>query len=317
VQIVALDSLVPTLDEKLHVAGVEARLIGIPASGALPPEAAEAEVFYYNYAFPRSIIADAVRTMPKLRWIHAINAGVDHLLCPELIESDILFTNSVGAHAVSIAESVFGMLLFTVKRLGEHWDAQKERRWSRARKDELRGKTLGVIGLGHVGAEVARLGKAFGMRVVATRRRPQPHPDVDDVWGADGLLQLLAQSDFVVMCAALTPETRGMIGAAQLRQMKPSATFVNIARGALVDEAALVQALREGWIAGACLDAFVQEPLAPEHPFWTLPNVFVTPHSSASTPQLTARALDIFVENARRYAAGEPLLNVVDKRLGY
>ncbi|MBI5878112.1 MAG: D-2-hydroxyacid dehydrogenase [Chloroflexi bacterium] len=309
--------LLPVLAPKIAAVAPDMQWVPIPASGALPPEAAGADIFYYNYAFPRDIVASVIRSVPGLRWIHAINAGVDHLLCPELVASDILFTNSVGAHAVSISESVIGMLLFTVKRFGGHWDAQKEHRWGRVPKDELHARTLGIIGLGHVGLELARLAKAFEMRVLATRRTPQPAPNVDAVWGSDSLPRLLAESDFVVMCAALTPETRGMMGERELRQMKPSAYFVNIARGALVDENALVRALREGWIAGACLDAFVHEPLPPEHPFWTLPNCFVTPHSSANTPQLTARALDIFVENVRRYRAGEPLLNVVDKRRGY
>ncbi len=309
--------LIPALVPKLAAVAPDLQLVPIPASGTLPPEAADAEIFYYNYAFPRDIIATVIRAAPGLRWIHAINAGVDHLLCPELLESDILFTNSVGAHATAIAESVMGMLLFTVKHFGGHWDAQKEHRWGRVPKDELRGKTLGIIGLGHVGAELARLAQAFGMRVAATRRNPEKAAHVDILLGPGDLPRLLAESDFVVMCAALTPETRGMIGERELRQMKPTAYFVNIARGALVDEDALVQALREGWIAGACIDAFVQEPLPPEHPFWSLPNCFVTPHSSANTPQLTARALDIFVENVRRYRAGEPLMNVVDKRRGY
>jgi phosphoglycerate dehydrogenase-like enzyme len=309
--------LVPALAPKLAAVAPDLQLIPIPASGALPPEAADAEIFYYNYAFPRDIIAAVIRAAPGLRWIHASNAGVDHLLCRELLESDILFTNSVGAHAISISESVMGMLLFTVKHLGSHWDAQKEHRWGRVPKDELHGKTLGVIGLGHVGAELARLAQAFGMRVIATRRNPAKAANVDTLLGPGDLPRLLAQSDFVVMCAALTPETRGMIGERELRQMKKTAYFVNIARGALVDEDALVRALREGWIAGACLDAFAQEPLPPEHPFWSLPNCFVTPHSSANTPQLMARGIDIFVENVRRYRAGEPLVNVVDKQRGY
>jgi len=309
--------LMPALTPRLAAAAPDLQLAPIPAGGELPPGAADAEIFYYNFVFRPQIIPAVIRAAPGLRWIHSISAGVDHLLCPELVESDIVFTSSVGAHAVAISESVIGMMLFTVKQFGGHWDAQKEHRWNRVRKDELHGKTLGIIGLGHVGAELARLAQAFAMRVLATRRAPQPAPNVDTVLGPDGLPTLLAESDFVALCAALTPETRGMIGARELRQMKPSAYFINIARGALVDEDALVRALREGWIGGACLDAFTQEPLPPQHPFWSLPNCFVTPHSSANTPQLTARALDIFAENVRRYRAGEPLLNVVDKRRGY
>ncbi len=309
--------LIPILKAKLNVVAPELSLVPMAAPGEIPHEAADTEIFLYHYALAPDVIARMIRAAPTLRWIHSVSAGVDHLLCKELVESEIVFTNSVGAHAPAIAESVLGMLLFVVKRLGEHWDAQKARRWERVRKDELRGKTLGVIGLGHVGTEIARLGKAFGMRVVATKRHPQPAEHVDQVWGPEGLPHLLAESDFVVMCAALTPETRGLIGEHELRQMKPAAYFVNIARGALVQEDALLRALRERWIAGACLDVFVQEPLPADHLFYDLPNVFITPHSSASTPQLMGRALDIFVENVKRYRAGQPLLNVVDKPRGY
>jgi phosphoglycerate dehydrogenase-like enzyme len=255
--------------------------------------------------------------VPKLRWIHSVSAGVDHLLCQELVESPILFTNSAGAHAPGIAESVMGMLLFLVKHLGEHWDAQKVRRWQREENDELFGKTIGIIGLGHVGLELARRAKAFGMRVVATKHHLNPVAEVDQVWGPEDLPHLLTEADYVVMCAALTRETRGMMGEAELRQMKPAAYFINIARGALVHEEALVRALRERWIAGACLDVFVREPLPPENPLWDLPNVVITPHNSATTPQQMGRALDIFVENLKRYQEGKSLMNVVDKKRGY
>jgi phosphoglycerate dehydrogenase-like enzyme len=314
--IIAQD-LLPALGTRLEEAAPGLEVVPIAPPGDVPPNAEGAEIFLYNYSLPAGVMGRLVAAVPALRWIHSMSAGVDQFLKPGFVESDVVFTNSVGAHAPAIAESVFGMLLFVVKRLGEHWDAQKEHRWGRARKDELRGKTLGVIGLGHVGAEVARLGQAFGMRVVATRRAAEASEMVDEVWEPGGLPRLLAESDFVVMCAALTAETRGMIGEAELRQMKPTAWFVNIARGALVQEDALLRALREQWITGACLDVFAQEPLPPDSLFWSLPNVFVTPHSSASTPQLMGRALDIFLENLRRYRAGRPLLNVVDKRRGY
>jgi phosphoglycerate dehydrogenase-like enzyme len=155
------------------------------------------------------------------------------------------------------------------------------------------------------------------MRVVATRHHPNPVADVDQVWGPEDLPHLLTEADYVVMCAALTRETRGMMGEAELHQMKPTAYFINIARGALVHEEALVRALRERWIAGACLDVFVREPLPPENPLWDLPNVVITPHNSATTPQQMGRALDMFVENLKRYQEGKSLMNVVDKKRGY
>jgi phosphoglycerate dehydrogenase-like enzyme len=305
------------LRAKLANAPAGLQIVPIASSDGVLPEMKDAEIFLYHYSLKPDIIPRLIRAVPALRWIHSVSAGVDHLLCHELVESSIVFTNSVGAHAPSIAESTMGMLLFVVKHLGEHWDAQKVHRWQKTQNNELCGKTIGIIGLGHVGLELARRAKAFGMRVVATKRRPNPVADVDQVWGPEDLSHLLAEADYVVMCAALTEETRGMIGEAELRQMKATAYFVNIARGALVLEDPLLRALRERWIAGACLDVFTQEPLLPENPFWDLPNVFITPHNSARTPELMGRALDIFVENLKRYQEGERLMNVVDKKRGY
>jgi phosphoglycerate dehydrogenase-like enzyme len=305
------------LRAKLADAPAGLQIVPIASSEGVLPEMNDAEIFLYHYSLKPNIVPRLVRAVPALRWIHSVSAGVDHLLCHELVESSIVLTNSVGAHAPCIAESVMGMLLFIVKHLGEHWDAQKVHRWQKMQNTELCGKTIGIIGLGHIGLELARRAKAFGMRVVATKRRPNPVADVDQVWGPEDLSHLLAEADYVVMCAALTEETRGMIGEAELHQMKATAYFINIARGALVREGPLLRALREQWIAGACLDVFAQEPLPPENPFWDIPNVFITPHNSASTPQLMSRALDIFVKNLKRYQKGEGLMNVVDKKRGY
>jgi phosphoglycerate dehydrogenase-like enzyme len=302
---------------KLVNAAPGLQILPMASSSKILPEMNDAEILLYHYSLRPDVIPRLIRAVPSLRWIHSVSAGVDHLLCHELLESPIIFTNSVGAHSPSIAESVMGMLLFVVKHLGEHWDAQKVHHWQKVQNDELGGKTIGIIGLGHVGLELARRAKAFGMRVAATKRHPNPVADVDQVWGPEDLPHLLAEADYVVMCAALTGKTRGMMGEAELRQMKATAYFINISRGALVVEEALLRALRERWIAGACLDVFVQEPLPPENPFWDLPNVFITPHNSATTPQQIERALDIFVENLKRYQEGERLMNVVDKHRGY
>jgi phosphoglycerate dehydrogenase-like enzyme len=321
-QSVFMKAIIPSevaTELRVRLAQVDAglQIVLMASSDEVLPEMNDAEIFLYHYSLRPDIIPRVIRAVPALRWIHSVSAGVDHLLCRELVESSIVFTNSAGAHAPSIAESVMGMLLFVVKHLGEHWDAQKVHRWQRTQKNELCGKTMGIIGLGHVGLELARRAKAFGMRVVATKQHPNSVPGVDRVWGPEGLSHLLGEADYVVMCAALTEETRGMIGEAELRQMKATAYFVNTARGALVLEEPLLRALRKRRIAGACLDVFIQEPLPPENPFWDLPNVFITPHNSAGTPQVMGRALDIFVENLRRYREGEKLMNVVDKKGGY
>ncbi len=182
---------------------------------------------------------------------------------------------------------------------------------------ELTGKTVLIIGLGKIGQAIARRAKAFDMRVIGSRRRPQPMENVDYVMGDGEWRNHLGEVDFVVVAAPLTPETRGMLGAAELAAMRPDAYFINIARGEITDEAALVDALREERIAGAGLDVFAEEPLPSEHPFWGLPNVFLTPHVSWLSPEVRPRTLSLFAENLQRFASGEPLLNIVDKKAGY
>jgi phosphoglycerate dehydrogenase-like enzyme len=198
--------------------------------------------------------------------------------------------------------------------------AQLKHEWSRFAPRELSGKTVGIVGLGHIGAEVGRLAKAFGCRVIATKRSTtESHRALfaDEIMPAAELHRLLGESDFVVLSMPLTPETRGMIGEAELRAMKPSAVLINIARGPVTVEAALVRALQESWIAGAALDVFDEEPLPPESPFWDMDNVIVTPHISGGTEIYNQRAVEIFAANLKRYLAGEPLENVVDPARGY
>jgi phosphoglycerate dehydrogenase-like enzyme len=190
--------------------------------------------------------------------------------------------------------------------------------WGEFRLDELTDRTLGIVGLGGIGSEVAARAKAFGMRVIATRQRPEmPAENADEVRAADELAWLLRESDFVALCAALTPATRHLIGAEQLRQMRSTAYLINIGRGSLIDESALVTAVQEGVIAGAGLDVFEEEPLPAESPLWDMPNVTITPHEAGSSPRSHERFMALFCENLRRYVAREPLLNVVDKTAGY
>ncbi len=208
-------------------------------------------------------------------------------------------------------------MLAVVKRLPEFFAQQGERRWHKLGLRELRGLTVGIIGLGDIGGEIARLCRAFGMRVLGLRRHPRPYEHADEVLGPDRLHDLLAHSDFVVITCPLTEETRGLIGRAELAAMNPDAWLINVARGAIVDEEALLEALRERKIGGACLDVFTEEPLPEDSPFWDLPNVIITPHNSWSSPHIQEREVDLFLDNLRRYVAGEPLLNVVDKQVGY
>ncbi len=261
---------------------------------------------------------DLWRRAPHLRWVQSSGAGVEWLLTPDFITSPILLTNAQGVYALPIAEHVIAFLLCFSR--GFNWLVRRQvaHQWVHPRVDELHGRTLGIVGPGGIGSAVAQRAKALGMRVIAVRRRPdRPTPSVDEVRGTRELPWLLAESDFVVLCAALTAETRHLIGGEQLQQMKPTAYLVNVGRGGLVDEQALITALREQRIAGAGLDVFAQEPLPAQSPLWDLSSVLVSPHLSGDSPRSQERLTDLFCENLRRYLGGEELLNLVDKQAGY
>ncbi len=286
----------------------------------------------YTFNLPADVLALA----PQLRWVQLHSAGVDHLLGSPLMDSDVAITTSSGIHATPIAEYVLASLLAYRWRV-PHWThCQREARWPSGRWDlyarpELRGSTLGILGYGSIGREVGRLARAFGMRVLALRNsRARPAGDYapPDTGDPEGLLpeqiyvpaemhEMLAECDYVVVALPLTPATRHLIGEAALRAMKQSAYLVNIARGEIVDEEALVQALEEGWIAGAGLDVFEQEPLPPDSPLWGLENTLLSPHVAGFTPRYDERAATLFAENLARYLAGQPLLNLVEKSKGY
>ena len=195
--------------------------------------------------------------------------------------------------------------------------AQSARRWEKLNIDELAGRTCGIIGTGYSGTDLARKAKSFDMRVIGLRRRSLPADHFDRVFTPEALLDFLSQSDVVVVSAALTDQTKGMLGEREFRAMKPTAHYICFSRGAIADPGALERALREKWIAGAGLDAHAVEPLPPDSPFWSLPNVIVTPHIGAVSPQTIDRGNDIFLENLRRYRSRQPLINVVDKNAGY
>ncbi|MBO0745580.1 MAG: D-2-hydroxyacid dehydrogenase [Candidatus Dormibacteraeota bacterium] len=253
----------------------------------------------------------------RLRWVHSWAAGPNRQLYPAMVESPVLLTCSKGNGAIPLAEHAI-MLMLLLNRSGLRWiHAQDEHRWDSFTHGELNGLTCGIIGLGYSGQDLALKAKAFHMRTTGVRRHPQPTPNVDQVYAPEDLRGFLAEADFVVVTAPLTPETRGMLGEAEFRSMKPTAYYICFSRGGLADDAALEQALREGWIAGAGLDAHSQEPLPEDSPFWDLPNTIVTPHNGATTAGTRRRGVEIFLDNLRRFQAGEPLQNVVDKQLGY
>ena len=259
-------------------------------------------------------------SMPRLRWMQTGGAGNDWLLrSPHIANSDVVLTNGSGVAAIPIAEHVLALMFTLCRNFHGFARAQRDHVWFRGgRLGEVDGSTMGIVGLGAIGEKTAEKAKGLNMHVLGLRRDPtRSSPHVDRMLGPDGLFELLDSSDWVVLASALTPETRNLIGEPELKQMKDTACLINIARGQIVQEEILVQALEEGWIAGAGLDVFAQEPLPPDSPLWDMPNVVITSHHSGSTPHYNDRLVDIFIENLRRYRAGKPMINVVDKQLTY
>lgn len=272
-------------------------------------------IFGWIHQFPKNLLARTER----LKWIQVLTAGVDRLP-EEILKSGTRVANASGLHGAAMGEVVLELMLMFVKDAAACMRMKQEREWRRYRPAILRGQTVGILGLGAVGKEIARLCKAFGMKVVGIRRSggaATPLPEVDRIYSREQLPELLAESDFVVLALPLTKETGGMIGEKELRGMKPTACLINVARGAIVDEVALIRALEEKWIAGAGLDVFTREPLPPESPLYALPNVIFSPHISGDIPDYESRATDVFCENLRRYLADEPFLHEVDREKGY
>ncbi|PZN95573.1 MAG: D-2-hydroxyacid dehydrogenase [Hyphomicrobiales bacterium] len=256
----------------------------------------------------------------RLAWFHTWSAGTDGEPAEALLASNIRLTCSKGNGAIPIAEFTIWAMLTIARRATSWLDAQTRHEWRRHTSPELHGATLGLIGLGHIGGEIARRAAAFGMRCIAVRRDAgavNPGPHVSQVLPPDRLMEMLAVADFVVVAAPLTPETRGMLGEMQFRAMKPTAFYVCVSRGAIADPDVLRRALAEEWIAGAVLDAHATEPLPPGDLFWDLPNTIVTPHNAGTTIGTADRAIEVFVENLGRLERGEPLHNVIETGIGY
>ena len=263
---------------------------------------------------------ELLRAAPRLRWVQVGSAGVERYLFPELVESGVTLTNAKVIYGSHLADHLMAFILAFNRNLPHLFRCQQQEGWeSRAnlRAMEMAGETLLVVGLGGTGLAVARRAAAFDMRVVAvTRSAKPPTPGVEHIGRADELHALLPQADHVAICCALTRETYHLFGDREFGLMKPTAFIHNVTRGGVIDHDALVQALRAGAIAGAGLDVTEPEPLPPGHPLWQMPNVLIPPHASGHSPHSGRRMFDLLRENLRRFAAGEPLLNVVDKQAG-
>jgi len=273
-------------------------------------------------AFTSRLTARALDAAPALRWVHSPAAGVGSMLFPEMKASSVILTNSRGMNAGAVAEHALMLILALARRLPEAVRAQDARRWisnDLSGLPMLRGRTLGIVGLGAIGCELARMAAGLGMVVIGTRREiDAPMPEgVTEALDPGALPELLARADVVVLAAPLTEETRGLIGAHELGLMKPSAWLVNVARGKLVREQALVEALAAGVIAGAALDVVEHEPLARSSPLWGMPNVLITPHVAGFREDYWEAATELFAENLDRHLRGEQPANIVDKLAGY
>lgn len=249
----------------------------------------------------------------RLRWVHAASAGVDAVVFPELVTSDVVVTNTHGVLDDAMAEWVLGVMLVFTKDLHTTFDLQRKRCWHHRDSERLAGKRVLVVGAGSIGRAVAQLCRAAGTRVEGVARTPRPDdPDFDRVVGPGELRTALSSADFVVVCAPHTVETRGMIGVPELAALPPGARLINVGRGPVVDETALLDALHSGRLAGAALDVFDEEPLPAHHPFWAMDQVIVSPHMAGDFAGWEEAFSSVFIENFRRWTRGEPLLNVVD-----
>lgn len=257
----------------------------------------------------------------SLRWLHLRGAGIDRIAVPRLLESDVVLTNGSGNHAPNIAEHVLSLMLAFARQLPLLIRQQGRKQWAAPparRVFELGGQTLGIVGCGAIGQEVAWRAKALGLHVIGVRREAGTVlPGVDELFTLDRLGEVLARADHLVLALPLTKETQGLVDADCLRKLKPGAHLYNVGRGALVDQHALVAALRSGNLAGAGLDVTDPEPLPADSPLWEMENVVITAHSAGLTPRSYERFQALLLENMRRFGSGEPLLNEVDKSAGY
>ena len=277
---------------------------------------AEAEILF---DFDRSHLEDLPERAPALRWIQATSAGIGQLVAEHRYGermSHVVFTTTSGVHAIPLAEYALMSILMFRRRVLEMLADQRDRRWERFASTDLRERSLAVVGMGSIGTEVARVASEFGMHTVGVKRTvtgvDAAALHLDALYGLEELHEALRGAEHVVLSVPHTPDTEGMIGAAELALLAPGAIVVNVARGAVVHESALVDALESGHLGGAALDVFWEEPLPADSPFWSMPNVLVCAHSAGTSDRENERITDIFCENLRRYLAGEPLLNVLD-----
>jgi len=303
----------------LGALGPDVKLLVSNEAAKVREYAPQADVIVNGTSNP-PLLSAAVPPAKRAKWIHSLWTGVDNVLCPEILESPLPLTNGRGVFRRPLAEWSIGAMLYFAYNMRRMIRQQQAGVWEAFTTEEIKGKTLGIVGYGGIGSTTAELAKPFGMRIVALRRRPelfQKDPLLDQSFAPAQINELMAVSDYVLLAAPLTEETRGMIGAPQIAAMKSSGVLINVGRGAVVDEPALVHALQDLKIRGAALDVFAVEPLPAAHPFYKMENVLLSPHTADHVQDFIHLAVESFLENLRRFQANEPLLNLVDKHAGY
>ena len=297
----------------------EVRVVVTDNLEELKARAPEAEAILYAHG-KSDLLSSVLPLAGRVRWIHSLWTGVEGILSPELLAHPAPLTNGRGVFRWPLADWMVGVMLFFAFDLRRVLQQQEQGVWQPFTSTMLKGRTLGIVGYGAIGSAVAERARPFGMKIVAFRRRAELfHADslVDHSYGPGELNALMAVSDYVLVVTPLTAETRGLIGEAEIAAMKPDAVLMNIGRGPVVDEAALIRALQAGAIRGAALDVFDIEPLPAGHPFWGMRNVLLSPHTADRVEGFLIPAFDCFLENLDRFLKGSPLLNVVDKHAGY
>ncbi len=308
--------------ERISAAAPGARLVTISLEGLADGPLDDVEVMLRG-PLPAATFERILARAPRLAWVHSATAGVERLLVPAAAGRGLVITNARGVFSEPIAEYVMMMILATIRRLPELLELQRERTWQPLSATEMRDITVGIVGLGSIGRSVASRALAFGSRVIAIRRSEAGPPEgaglegIDRVLRPDQLPELLAESDMVVLALPLTRDTTDLFDARMLARMRPGSWLINVARGGLVDERALLRALRDGPMAGAILDAFKEEPLPPDSALYGMPNLIVTPHTSWTSGRVLDRTIELFRDNLLRYIAGDPLHNIVDVTKGY
>ncbi len=308
---------------RIRAAAPGARLVSVSLEGLSDSSLDDVEVLLRG-PMPATSFDRLLARCPRLSWVHSATAGVERVLTAEAAGRDLVITNARGVFSEPIAEYTMMMILAIVRRLPELLELQRERTWQPLPARELRQVTVGIVGLGSIGRAVARLAVAFGARVIATQRAAgrldvgDPIPEgLDQILSHDDLPELLAAADFVVLALPLTTTTDKLMDARRLAQMKRGSWLINVARGRLVDQAALLRALRSGQLGGAVLDTLWEEPLPAASPLWDVPGLIITPHTSWSSGRVLDRSIELFCENLARFRDGREMLNVVDREAGY